>query len=82
MILHISTYSILNVERMRKDLEAVLRACVEEVAQEYAEFETSELKRRFDQIFEKQNERFERQAEALDSIQNQIRKVADSSDSN
>ena len=77
-----SFYRLLNVtanllgQELLKEREAIrseLRACVDEVAQDYAEFEASELKRRFDQVFEKQNKVIERHSEMLQELQNRLK---------
>ncbi len=57
----------------REAIRSELRACIDEVAQDYAEFEASELKRRFDQVFEKQNTMIERHSEMLQELQNRLK---------
>ena len=57
--------SIQILAKSQEDLSSDLRACIDEVAQDYAEYESSQLKRRVDQTIEQQNKRIERQAEAL-----------------
>lgn len=76
------TLSFQGLVSSQEDLSSELRACIDEVAKDYAEYETTELKRRFDQVIEQHKEKIERQAEALESIQDQLRKGLDSNDSN
>ena len=69
-----------NAQKRQEDLKSELRDCIDEVARDYAEFETSELKRRVDQVFEQHNEKFDRYAEILESIQSRLGGEMDPSD--
>lgn len=64
-------------ETLPNELEAIkldLRASIDEVVEDYTEFEASELKRRVEQVFEKQDKLIERHAEMLQNIQDLMRR--------
>lgn len=82
LILKLLSDAITGVYQGRQEnLIADLRACVDEAAKDYAEYETTELKRRIDQVFIRYDRRMDRHDEALKNIQEIIRGGIVSSDS-